>query len=162
MNDARGDARRLDGRDHELHQPVIDEDAMADLHLARQRRKGRGDDLRVPHHRFRGDDERLPVLQLHDALDVADTDLRPLNVADDRHVAAEVRGRLPHELDDARPLARRAVGEIEAEDIDAAGEQAVDALLGGAGGAEGGDDFGSAQGVNPEERSDEGSTKPPR
>ena len=119
---------------------------MADRDLPRQRQKRRGDDLPVAGPRFGGDDEVLAVLQLVDALDVADADLRALDVAHDRHVAADVRGHVADRADGLLVLLVRAVGEVEAEDVHPRGEQACDDLLGARGRTEGGDDLGSAHG----------------
>ena len=48
----------VDADDHQLDQAVVDEDAMADLHFARQRRERRRDVVRVAEERLGGDDER--------------------------------------------------------------------------------------------------------
>src|SRR5262249_55617816 len=92
-----------------------------------------------------GDGEDLPVLEMDDAVDVADAELRPLDVAHDRDVLAEIGGDAADDLDDAAFFVRGAVREIEAEDVDARGEETVDGLLRAAGGAEGGDDFRASQ-----------------
>jgi hypothetical protein len=141
VDDARGDAGLVDGRDDQLHESVIDEDAVADLHLARQRREGRRDLLRVADLLDRGDDEGLPGLEVVHAFDLADAQLRPLDVADDGDVAAELRGHVADDGDDAGVLFVLAVREVEAEGVDARGEEAIDHFLAAAGRAEGGEDF---------------------
>ena len=59
VNDARQHLRPVDRGDDQLDQPIIDEDALPELHLARQRRERRGDDRRVAHQRLGRDREHL-------------------------------------------------------------------------------------------------------
>ena len=76
-------------------------------------------------------DEQRAGLQVNDAFDVADPELRPLDVADDRHVLA--RWSSTHRrtmLDEsASCLLVRAVREVETEDVDARRQQPVDDLF---------------------------------
>src|SRR5207253_4518759 len=80
--------------DHQLHEAVVDQNALAHLDLARQRGERSGDDRGIAGEGIGGDDERRTGLQLNDAVDISDAQLRPLNVADDRNVLAELRGGL--------------------------------------------------------------------
>jgi len=56
---------------------------------------------------------------MNNAVNIADAQLRALNVAHDRYVLAVLHRRLADDLDEARAIGRRTVREIEAKDIDA-------------------------------------------
>jgi hypothetical protein len=107
-------------------------------------RERRRDLFRGAFDRVGRDDELRARLELNHAVDFTDPQLRPLNVADDRNVAAELRGDVANDRDDLRVLLVFAVGEVEAEGVDSAGEESMDHVLAAAGGAEGGQDFRAA------------------
>ncbi len=144
MNHARGHFGLIDADDYQLDQPVVDQDAMADLHFLRQRGERRRDFADVAEARLGGDGEGLPALQEDHAIDVADAKLRPLDVADDRHVAAQLRGHVADGGHDAFVIFMFSVGEIESKGIDSGGQQAMDHLFAAARGAEGCQDLRAA------------------
>ena len=141
----------------EFDKAIIDEDAMADLHFARQVVERRADHPRVADDVACGDRECRAIEQMHDALNFTNAQLRSLNVAHDRHVFAVLSGDMTDDLDETNAFGRRAVRKVETEDVDAAGQQLLNRFFVAARGAERGDDFGSTQNVYPEARSAEGS-----
>ena len=67
-------------------------------------------------------------LQLDDAVDLADPKLRPLDVAEDRDVLAVIASSTRRMISISRSaIVVRSVREVQAEDVDARGEQAMDA-----------------------------------
>ncbi|MNJ48508.1 hypothetical protein D3C77_437030 [compost metagenome] len=78
--------------------------------------------------------------------ELGDTDLRPLQVTEQRHVAAQAGGDFADQARASLVLVRRAVGEVQASDIQAGKDQLLDHFRRVAGGAKGGDDFGTADG----------------
>ena len=94
-----------------------------------------------------GEGEAITQLEF-DALvgEFGDADFRALQVAEQGHVAAVLGGQFAHQLGAGFVLVGRAVGEIQAGNIQAGDDQLFE--YGGAitGWAEGGDDFGAAEG----------------
>ncbi len=74
-----------------------------------------------------------------------DADLRPLQVAEHRHVLADRRGRAPHALDATPMVGGLTVREIDPDDVRAAADDVLEHGLGVGGRAEGGDDLGTTQ-----------------
>jgi len=141
VEDPRRHALLVDRRDDELHEPVVDEDALPDADLPRQRRERRRDRTGVAHTRLRPDDEGPAGLEILHAVHIADAQLRSLDVPDDRHVTAEGLGHVADGGDDPGVIVMLSMGEVEAEGVDAAGEQALDHLLAAAGRTERGENF---------------------
>jgi hypothetical protein len=104
------------------------------------RELGPGD---VALHRSRGQLDVRPRLQLGDvAAQLADPQLRPRQIAEDRHLAPSPLGRCADRLDGARVALAVGLGEVEAEDVGAGLDQAGQHLLVPAGRADGRDDLG--------------------
>ena len=74
---------------------------------------------------------------------VADAELRAGQVAEDRHLAAERGGRLADRLDRLRVFVGAGVGEVEAEDVGAGGDQLLEHAEVPRGRADRGDDLGA-------------------
>ena len=97
-------------------QPIIDENAVADLHVAAEPLVGGGE---LAARRVLAGDEHdvLTVLHLARRGEIADADARSLQVAEDGDRASQLGGGRAHQLDRLGVLLVRAVGEVEAGDV---------------------------------------------
>ena len=94
---------------------------------------------------IRGERQLLAVAQVHHvALDVAEPDLRPGDVAQQADLATRPLRAGPSHLDQPRVVVARAVGEVEPQDVRAHLDQAGEHLRVVGGRTESGDDLGAA------------------
>ena len=127
--------------DDEAHGAVGEHHRVAHGELVDQRRVGDGERPRSGH---RAADERhlLPLDAVHvSAGKLAEPDLRPGEIDEHADVPAGGGRHAPHPVERLLVLGRRAVGHVEAEHVDARGEQRADRLLRVGGGADRGDDL---------------------
>ena len=111
--------------DLEPHQPVVDQHLVAGTqHFADRRRRDR--QLAVLSVHPDDDDDLLARQQLHRRGEVADADLRALQVADQRDGTAGALLRLPDEPRAGGVIVMRAVGKVEARGIHAGGDESVE------------------------------------
>jgi hypothetical protein len=111
--------------DAQADEPVVDEDVVAGLqHLADDR--GRDGQLAVRRELFRADDDVLPAHEEPRLRQVADAELRALEVGDERDRAADLRRDLAHEPRALRMLLVRAVREVQPHRVDARADEVVE------------------------------------
>ena len=136
------------GRHHaQLEVAVVEEDLVPGRDVPRQRVVGGGDPLRRALDRLvGGDGDALALLQLDGsaALEPPGADLRAGEVLEDGDRPPDRGGDLAHVADDLQVLRLIAVGEVEAHDVHAGLDQALEHAALARGGADGGDDLGAA------------------
>src|SRR5690348_2239296 len=111
------DARLGDLQHDELDETVVDQHAIADMHVLREILVGDGQ-LVVARVVLGREHDVAAVGQGDRRWEIPNADPRPLEIAEDRDRAAEVVGDLPNERDRRRVLLVRTVREVDAGDVE--------------------------------------------
>ena len=144
-DDARDDPRAIDGLHRELDQAIVEQQYRSRPDVADELLVIESHALGIALLAFRVEHEPLARRERDGAgRELADADLRALQVRHDADLAAERAGGLAHEAGALHVVGRAPVREIEADDVDAGGDQAGERVGRAAGGAERGDDLGGA------------------
>jgi glutamine phosphoribosylpyrophosphate amidotransferase len=110
--------------DAETDEPVVDEDVVA-RHEYVSDHRGRDGQLAVRRGFLRADGDLVPLAEDDRLVQLADPELRPLQVGDERDGTADLGGDLAREPRALGVLGVRAVREVEANSIDAGGSTAI-------------------------------------
>ena len=122
-----GRAAALDLVDAQPHEPVVDQHLVPRLeHVPDHRRRDR--QLAVGRSLLRADPDLVAGVEDDRLRQLADAQLRPLQVGDERDRAAGLGGDLPHEPGPLGVVLVRAVREVEADGVDARLDQRAQAL----------------------------------
>ncbi|MDT4841234.1 hypothetical protein FQZ97_750790 [compost metagenome] len=138
----------LDAVDREHDQAVVQQQLVAGLHVARQVLVVQADGVDVAQLGARGIEHELgagfePDLALRE---LADADLRTLQVGHDGHFAAGLAGGFAHHGGAVDVVLRRAVAEVQPHHADLGQDHLFQQFRRAGGGAEGGDDLGGVAG----------------
>ncbi len=127
---------------------VVQEKHVARAHVARQLLVVEPDAPGIAHRARRVEDERVARLERNLAVgEFPDTDFRPLQVRHDAHRAPDLAARDAHHLGARHVVVGRAVGKIQAHDVDARGEHPLEDLGRARRGPECRDDLRAARGA---------------
>jgi len=128
----------------QFDQSIRKKNAVAAMNFARQWFENRTDAGGIAEHTGGGDDEALPRLQLYRrfAGQGAGADLGALQIGEDGDGFLDLDGRGAECRDALRVVGVGAVGKIQARDVHAGVEQALDGARGAAGRPDGADNFG--------------------
>jgi hypothetical protein len=141
------DRRRLDPDDPQRQAAVVEEEGVAALHVVAEPGVGHPDAGRVARAVVGAGERERRALDQDDLVvdEAADADLGALQVLQDADVDAELVGDLADALDVGAVDVGGAVGEVEAEDVDARLDELTDPLGRARGGPEGRDDLRAAR-----------------
>ena len=116
-----------DPLDVEHEQAVVEQQRVTRLHLPRQILVVEADSI-LGAKRSAGVENKLlsGAQRRFAALEFSDADLRPLQIGHDRNVAAELGSGLTYQLRAREMIFRRSVREIEAHDVDAGDQHALE------------------------------------
>ena len=117
-HDGTGRATPLDLVDAEPNEPVVDQHLVAGLeHVPDHRRRDR--ELAVSRRLLGADADLVAGVEHHGLRELADAQLGPLQVADERDRAADLGRDLPDEPGPLGVIGMRAMREVEADGVDA-------------------------------------------
>lgn len=149
-DDLRGDDDAIGLDDLDTHLAIVDQEEVTGLDVLRKTLEGRAADLLVADDVFGGDLEDVALGELVGAvLELAETDLRTLEVDEDGDGAAGIVRGTAHVGVVVLMHGVVAVAEVQACDIHPRIDQCAHRLIGGGGGAQGGDDFRASQQNSP-------------
>src|SRR5215467_5465367 len=124
--------------------PVREENRMPDLHFVRQALQRNRRTISVARHDVGSQDEFLPRLQLDNtACNIADPDLRTLQVLKNGNWFVESLANTLNLADEIPLIFRRAMGEVEARDIHAGGDELCDHFFAVGGRTDGANNLGA-------------------
>ena len=133
--------------DFQAHRPVGDVNQVAGAHAAQDFRLRKRQEERRNGGRFVDDGNFIAKVKLRRLGHVAQPELVAAQVLQDGHGPVVFFGRCPHVRDDFGVFFQRAVGEVEAGDVHAGGDKAVQNFRGPGCWAYGGDNLGLAHNI---------------
>ena len=139
------DFRSDDGLDFQFDEPVGEQKNVARAHVVRQLLVVQADPFRIAQIAFRIEHEARAFGEGDLAfLELADPDLRALQVGHDAHASPQLIGEPAHQLRPADVIGGGAVGKIHAHDVDPGRQHVLEHGGISGSGTECGDDFGGA------------------